>query len=248
MSSITFLGTGNAWNHNYDNTSALFEFNNTNLLIDCGFTTPINLNKINKLGEIDNIWISHTHGDHIYGLEEIAFRNKFLYKRKINLFIARKNYKDIKSCLEATLQYDGANKKLQTLDNYFNVCIIDKGFSIKGYKFTIEKTKHAYNMSSYMLYGNNFIYTGDTQFIDWSRYDLSKIKYIFHDTQLAKYDNNAHAPLQDLLTLPNNIRKKIWCMHYGEDIEKYKSTIFNNNMKIVDKFDKIELKDDKNEW
>lgn len=39
---ITFIGTGSAFNHENGNNSAFLEFNDTNVLLDCGHDVPKN--------------------------------------------------------------------------------------------------------------------------------------------------------------------------------------------------------------
>jgi ribonuclease BN (tRNA processing enzyme) len=57
------------------NQSFLLEENGKKLLIDCGSRVPMALvaNSGHKLSELDAIYISHAHADHVGGLEEVAF-------------------------------------------------------------------------------------------------------------------------------------------------------------------------------
>jgi ribonuclease BN (tRNA processing enzyme) len=85
---IKVLGCGNAFSDRNYNQSFLLEdeenqFNIINLtpfkgkrklLIDCGFEIPRALFNLKiKVSEIDDIYISHLHADHIGGLEKFAF-------------------------------------------------------------------------------------------------------------------------------------------------------------------------------
>jgi glyoxylase-like metal-dependent hydrolase (beta-lactamase superfamily II) len=248
---ITFLGTGSAFNHANKNNAAILEFNDTNLLVDCGHTVPTAIdsaieNGLNiKLENINNIFITHMHGDHIYGLEEIAFKNRFLYNnRKINLFIPREIYSLFKVYFESTTKYssDSEGKPITlTLEDYFNVKQVSGWFKINGEMFVVEKTDHIPGASAFRLIGEKFIYTGDTQLIDWDQLDINGIEYIFHDTQLSKYGNDVHATLPDILNLPEEIRSKIYCMHYGNDIETHRTEILNAKMHIVKTYETINL-------
>jgi len=71
---ITILGCGNAFSHNNYNQSFLLEENGKNFLVDCGTRIPTALyDQEIDLKSIDAVYISHAHGDHCGGIEEIAF-------------------------------------------------------------------------------------------------------------------------------------------------------------------------------
>ncbi len=68
--SVTILGSGSATPtlHRFP-TSQVVRLNEQLYLIDCGEGTQIQLRKFGfKLGKINHIFISHLHGDHIFGL------------------------------------------------------------------------------------------------------------------------------------------------------------------------------------
>jgi ribonuclease BN (tRNA processing enzyme) len=71
---ITVVGSGNANSYLNANTSLLLTAENgENLLIDCGNRIPSALHELGiKPSAINAIYVSHPHGDHIGGLEEIA--------------------------------------------------------------------------------------------------------------------------------------------------------------------------------
>lgn len=239
MKSIGFIGTGSAFNHIHGNNTAILEFNDTNLLIDCGHTFCSQLEKARiTTDEIKNIFITHVHGDHIGGLEELAFRNRYLHDGfKPRLYIPAGIHNRLRSYLEATLKFTAEG--ICELEDYFDVYVVHEKFILNDYVFTVEKTEHIPIAKSYMLIGENFIFTGDTKFIDWTKWDLSGIDFIFQDTQLSKYGDDVHATLPDLITLPKEIKEKIYCMHYGEYIDNliFKNQILTNGMHIVSPYD-----------
>lgn len=71
---VTVIGCGNAFSHENGNQSFLIEEDGRKLIIDMGSRIPLQLKKLNiPLSEINDIYISHQHADHIGGLEEVAF-------------------------------------------------------------------------------------------------------------------------------------------------------------------------------
>jgi ribonuclease BN (tRNA processing enzyme) len=71
---IRVIGCGNAFSMINFNQSFVLEEGDKKLLIDCGSRIPLALiNSGIKLADIDAIYISHAHSDHIGGLEEAAF-------------------------------------------------------------------------------------------------------------------------------------------------------------------------------
>jgi len=71
---IEVIGCGNAFSKKNYTQSFLLKENDSTLLIDCGTQTPSALlNAGYTISDIDYIYISHQHADHIGGLEEVAF-------------------------------------------------------------------------------------------------------------------------------------------------------------------------------
>ncbi len=71
---IRIIGCGNAFSYINFNQSFVLEEGDSRMLIDCGSRVPLALiNAGIKPSEIDTIYISHAHADHVGGLEEMAF-------------------------------------------------------------------------------------------------------------------------------------------------------------------------------
>ncbi len=86
---LKILGSNSAaFAHNRNHTSQFLRVQNTYFLIDCGEGTQLLLkkNKV-KLSKINNIVISHLHGDHYYGLIGLlSTLHLFGRKTKLRLF------------------------------------------------------------------------------------------------------------------------------------------------------------------
>lgn len=73
---IKIIGCGTAFYNPNHNTAFLLEENGEFFLIDCGGYIPGALAQQGfDLKKIKHIYISHAHGDHCHGLEEMAFAN-----------------------------------------------------------------------------------------------------------------------------------------------------------------------------
>jgi ribonuclease BN (tRNA processing enzyme) len=224
---IQMLGTGWAFSKKYYNTNALIQYNGYNLLVDCGFTAPLALHELNiKPYQIDGLFISHLHADHIGGLEEFAFQMMYTYKKKPMLFIPSTLRNPLwDHSLRGGLENKGEN--IDMLENYFQVLEIPEGVRMEiAPGFTLETflTNHIPGKPSYaILINDHFFYSADTCF---DRKLLETLFYkrncttIFHDCQLFS-PQTVHATLDDLLTLPQEIQKIIYLMHYGDNMEHF---------------------------
>ena len=77
---IKVLGTGNAFNQEARlNSAYLIETTQATILIDCGFTVPLALQKASiQFSSIDYILITHYHGDHYAGLASLLLGLKYV--------------------------------------------------------------------------------------------------------------------------------------------------------------------------
>ena len=75
---LTFLGVSGFLSDGF-NSNMLLDIGDRTFLLDCGMDIKFSLKASNrKVEEIDDIYISHLHGDHINGLEWIAFYSYFM--------------------------------------------------------------------------------------------------------------------------------------------------------------------------
>ena len=66
--------------------------------------------------------------------------------------------------------------------------------------------------------GNKIFFTSDTQFCPNQLQDFyDEANLIFHDCETAPYYSKVHAHYEDLKTLPENIKRKMWLFHYNPD-------------------------------
>jgi len=221
---IRMIGSGSAFSKKYDNNNALIEIDGLRLLLDCGITLPKALHEMDlSFADLDAVLISHIHGDHVGGLEELAFQMLFKYNRKPILYIADQL---VEPLWEQTLRGGLLQDPLNTLDHFFEVRPIKPGQETElfpGLSVELLQTKHIPNKCSYsFIFNRRFFYSADMRFDEKLLQELvdNGVETIFHDCQLDA-PAVVHAGLDELLTLPEPIQQKVWLMHYGDNMEEY---------------------------
>ncbi|MNW45694.1 ribonuclease Z [compost metagenome] len=222
---LQMLGTGGAFAKKYYNNNGLLYATDFTLLIDCGITAPISLHQLGvSLTEIDAILITHIHGDHVGGLEEFAFRMKYEFGRKPILYIADALTEPL---WENTLKGGMGQENITCLDDIFEVRILKEGTVNQispDLSVELIRTPHIPGKSSYSLYLNQEIfYSADMLFQPDLLQHLVQEKHcrkIFHEVQLVGA-GEVHTTLEELLSLPANIRSLISLMHYNDNMEDF---------------------------
>lgn len=222
---LQMLGTGNAFAKKYYNNNALLYANEYTLMIDCGITAPLAMHELNKpMNEVDGLLITHLHADHVGGIEELAFQLKYVYQRKIDLFVPELLVEPLwENCLKAGMQDGGGH----SLDSYFNVHLLKPSeamFIRPDLKVEIIRTEHIPDKISYSLYLNDFMfYSADMIFQPDVLHTLIQDRQcttILHDCQLHGH-GAVHTTLDQLKSLPDELQQRIWLMHYNDDMEDF---------------------------
>jgi len=228
---ITFLGSGSAFCLKNYQSNILIENNGKRLLFDCGTDIRWSLNEVGLTAlDIDAVYISHLHSDHIGGLEYLAFYTYFS-KKRIKLFGNSDIIKNLwNKCLSGGLE------SLQTIDadlnTYFDVEKVstNKSFEFSDIDFKLVQTIHVIaDYSIVKSYGLMFsVYsktkehkvifiTSDTQFAPSQIKDFINISDItFHDCEIG-FESRVHAHYNDLKLLPSKFKEKIWLYHYNDE-------------------------------
>ncbi len=244
---LTFIGAGGAFSKRFFQNNILVVKGSTHLLVDCGSRTPEALSLLGlSVGMIRNYLITHTHADHIGGLEEVMLVNRYSFKRKTTMIVTDKLRKALWSMsLRGGAAFNEEHKgdNLSFADFWESIVPTrvrggDRELCetrLGELDILLFRTKHIPDSapdwnSSFPSYGlildRRILFTSDTRFDPEMVLDLDKaykLEAIFHDCQFFK--GGVHASLDELATLPVRIRRKTWLMHYGDKVEDFSAKI-----------------------
>lgn len=226
---LIFLGTGSAFTvgeGNYHSNIILESDTGKHLLIDCGSDARFSLFDQNySHTDIDALYISHLHADHVGGLEWLAFTTKFdPNSSRPRLYLDHTmSYSLWEHVLSGGLSsLEGAPDKLTY---YFDMHEIDeKGiFTWEGIDFTLVQTIHVETVCGKMpsfgllftLNQTRIFITTDTQFNPALFPIFDQADLIFHDCETAQIKSGVHATYDQLVELPSNYKNKMWLYHYN---------------------------------
>lgn len=247
---ITFIGCGDAFADELGNNSALLEFGDTNLLIDIPDSNYGRIKYIGKdYSDIDNIFITHLHADHINGLERFAHYRKFATpivkpekaEKKANLFVPETLYHGLWDSVKNGLGITANG--MARLEDFFDVHLIkvrdhQAHFVINGVRFYLKPTNHVPNMPVYGLcVMDKFYYSADAKYSGDVPLLLPSVKKVFHDVHFYDSTIDSHASYRDFSDIqPQEAREKIYFMHY---VDSHASTNKVEGIRLVKPYEPI---------
>jgi len=220
------LGCGHSESLEHYNNNALVVSQNGKMLIDCGYTIKHALSDQGMtIDDIDAIYISHVHGDHVFGLERFAYETKYKYNKKIKLVFHKSLYTELwEQTLKGSLGSNGEGDS--SFDDYFELHQLDDyKFSMFGINYELLPVKHTPGKPCFGLLVNNYLlYSTDTTAIP-DVIDRIKFTVGFHDVTLAD-ENPVHATVNSLITqYSEETNKKLFLMSYEDNWQEHKEKI-----------------------
>lgn len=241
---IQFLGVGNAFTMppdgdmnkcDWQSNLLVIAENGKKLLLDCGSDVRFSLAQAgHALAEIDAIYVSHAHADHIGGLEWVAFSTFFNPQlSRPKLFCADTIEKPLwDESLKGGL--NSIEGRFTTMTDYFDVRRIPENghFVWEGIRFDMIQVVHFMSERviepSYglMIYEDGasgapkVFWTSDTQHnpnqikVFYEQADL-----ILHDCETSPFPSGVHAHYKlggggGLISLPDEVKDKMVLYHY----------------------------------
>lgn len=234
--SLLFLGTGSAFAKTLNQNNLLIVKGEDHLLVDCGTKCTQALYDLGvAVPEVRNFLITHSHADHIGGLEEIMMTARYI-ARSLPTMVITEEYERI--LWEESLKGGAAHSETGLLLQFSNFWHINRPRLLKHYpretweadigsiNIKMPRTMHIPDRarswkdafwSCGVIIDDRVFYTSDTRFDPALLFDFDEIfdfEVIFHDCQF--FMGGVHCSLEELATLPAALKRKIVLMHYDD--------------------------------
>jgi len=221
---LKFLGTGDSESLRFYNTNGLLQHGGKRLMIDCGWTAKQALDESSlSIADIDAIFITHVHGDHVFGLERFGFESRYVHGGyRIKLYVPETVLPILwHECLKGCMGYssDGKNQ----LNDFFDVRSVHEKFTWQDTEFLTFPTTHTKGKPSFgMRMPHRFTFTSDTNVIPHLEQWVEDDRWIFHDVWAAEGEHPAHATIDEMRKAYSPaLLRRIWLMHYDDAIEQH---------------------------
>jgi len=232
---VVVLGVGDTFSERHHSSALLLACDGFRLAIDCPDmyrsvlrSAAARSGRQLSLGDVDHVLVTHVHGDHMNGLEGVAFHKHFVEGRRLGLVTSP----DVRTViwdqrLRASMGtlWDGQRFAQMTFDDYFEYLPLDwSGETVVGpYRIRARRTKHHVPTSALLVRaaGRTLGYSSDTAFDPGLISFLEPADLIIHETNYGP----AHTPYAALAALPADLRARMRLIHYPDAFDAAESVI-----------------------
>jgi ribonuclease BN (tRNA processing enzyme) len=224
---VIVLGVGDTFTARHNTSALLLRCDGFSLAVDCPDRyRGVLRSAAEKTGQplpleaIDHVLITHVHGDHMNGLEGVAWYKHFAEAKRVRLVCSpevREAIWDERLAGSMTRLWDGAFFRSFRFDTYFEHVVLgwDGVTEIGPFRIRTYRTRHHIPTSALLVEadGRRFGYSADTAFDPDLIAFLSPADVIVHETNLGP----AHTAYADLAALPAEIRGKMHLIHFPDE-------------------------------
>ncbi len=237
---IYFIGAGSAFAKTLNQNNLLIIKGDDHLLIDCGTKCSQALFNIGlPVAEIQNFLITHSHADHIGGLEEVQLFGRYVSQIRPRMIITEQY---------ETILWEQSLRGGSEMSESEPLCFSDLwevqrprwlpgapretwATTVGSIDIKMPRTKHfpddaeSWEDSQWscgVIIDNRILFTSDTRFDEdllQSFDNIYNFEVIFHDCQL--FTGGVHASINELATLPASLKSRMVLMHYGDNYRDF---------------------------
>jgi ribonuclease BN (tRNA processing enzyme) len=240
--SFFFVGVGSAFSKRHYQTNLLIVKGDDHLMVDCGTKTPQAFYELGTpITDIQNFYITHSHADHVGGLEEVMLMARYFTRTKPNIWITE-TYQHLlwdMSIRGGSAFNEEVEGKNLTFGDFWKVQRPNwlPGYPRETYEFNVGnmnvkafRSMHTPSNSTHwqesfwstgLIIDDRIFFSGDTKFdqdLIITFEERFNFEYIFHDCQFIP-PGGVHASIEELKALPEDIKKKMILIHYGDNWE-----------------------------
>jgi len=244
---VYFIGTGSAFTKTLNQNNLVVVKGNDHLVVDCGTKCTQGLFEVGvSVTDLANFLVTHTHADHIGGLEEVMLMGRYVSYRKPSIII-NEEFQEI--LWDNSLRGGSAYSEMKDgrplgFDDFWNILRPRPvpnapretwEYQLGSINVQMPRTKHfPDNARSWqdsfwscgLILDKRVLFTSDTRFdpelvLEFDR--RYNFECIFHDCQF--FTGGVHASLSELATLPKAVKRKTFLMHYGDNWRQYEEVI-----------------------
>ncbi len=239
--SLFLVGTGSAFSKRLNQNNFTIIKGSEHVQVDCGTKFPQALFDLGlSVTDIKTWLITHSHADHIGGLEEVMLLGRYVAKQRPEIIITEQ-YQDIlwNFSLKGGASFNERhNSNGLGFEDFWEILRpeVVAGYprdtyeiDIRGINIKLFRTKHypdsaeSWEDSAYsvgLIIDDRIMFTCDTRFDRALLRDYDKrfgFEYIFHDVQF--FPGGVHASLDELSGLPKSLKKRMILVHYSDNFE-----------------------------
>ncbi len=232
---VLALGVGDTFSETHHTSALLLSCQGFHLAIDCPDTYRAVLRDAStrsgralSLSDVDHVLITHVHGDHMNGLEGVAFYKRFAEGKRVHLLASQEVRATIwEHRLRAPMEqlWDGEAFRQLVFEDYFDFTPLSwTGTTAVGpFRIRARMTRHHVPTSAVLVEaeGRTLGYSSDTAFDPELISFLSAADLIIHETNLGP----AHTPYAQLAALPQELRERMRLIHYPDTFDTASSVI-----------------------
>ena len=205
---LKFLGTGEAFDHDLPNTSILCSPGPI-FLVDCGHTIPPLLwRALPDPEKLDAVYLTHTHGDHAFGLPSVLYRFWEDGRKRPLTIIGSRGIEDFSAKI-LKLAYRIAWKDLP-FKVKFLIAAPGKGMQFQGVRLSFAKSKHPVaNLAvRFDWKGRPFAISGDGSPTAATKRLFHGCDLVIHETFQDEVFQPVHASLPKVIEMAHSIEVK----------------------------------------